>query len=115
MLFRKAEARKDCPGEEVKAHGLPELSLGTAHNLICSPRNTKRTLYQDYVDFNALMARMLAIAAVGFLAFVTTSADIINTEFASWSARGSDEDLFKFVTVRANFSYAIQMQWHTNR
>lgn len=43
----------------------------------------------------ALSTGAALLALAGF-----STADIINLEFADWSARGTDEDLFKYVTVR---------------
>ena len=45
-------------------------------------------------------AALLALAAV-------STADITNLEYAEWSSRGSDDDLFRFVTVRANYVHKV--------
>lgn len=47
---------------------------------------------------------MWVIIIVTLLALLTISrADIINYEFAEWSARGRNDDLLRFVTVRLWF------------
>lgn len=49
-------------------------------------------------------AALLALAAI-------SNADIINLEFAEWSARGHDDDLFRFVTVSIYHISIMRAQW----
>lgn len=47
---------------------------------------------------------MLTTPFLGLLAYVSISAaDIINNQFAAWDARGQDEDLWRFISVRTRY------------
>ena len=47
-----------------------------------------------------MVVRAGAFTTAALLALATiSSADIINLDYAEWSSRGADEDLFRFVTV----------------
>ena len=48
-----------------------------------------------------LSDEMLVFTVAALLAYAfVVSADIVNTEWAAWASRGSNDDLMKFVTVR---------------